>query len=227
MNITKQAKDEANRALDEYNFDVTRYEGCAGLDAAGWLHSLCYRQLCQTTLLDPARPQSISYVAHLFAEPLWPVESRVTPTYSTAHRFAYRSVVDSAEYSLMPDVRTYPHLIVNLGASDDQLKADFAAWLQTRREHSATRARFTPVDFQRWHRHRALAYIDLTLFAGHQQMLLTDQILANHLFPDDPVADKVRKTVQPLAVELMSPTLIDALEWQTGAKGKLPETILA
>ena len=119
-----------------------------------------------------------------------------------------------------------PLVIVNLRATDDQIKVQFAQWLKAKREeiksHDIKREipeRFTKTDFRKWHKHRVLAYIDLDLLAYHMGLSLTDDMIGRRLFPDQldvDTTERVRKIVKPLANRLMESKFIDALDWHAG-----------
>jgi uncharacterized protein DUF6387 len=119
---------------------------------------------------------------------------------------------------------TEPMIHVDLGATDEQIKAQFAEWLNSKRDEtrnlrSYIPAKFTQTHFRKWHSHRVLAFIDLTLLAYHLDLTLTDEMVANRLFPDESevgVTERIRKTVRPLAERLMTPEMIDAMDKQAG-----------
>lgn len=129
-----------------------------------------------------------------------------------------------------------PQIEVSLRATDAQIKEGFAEWLAAKRAEmkahksriNPRRRKFSSADYRRWHKNRVLAFIDLELFAHHLELSLTDEFLGDTLFPTLHIgrSERVRKTVRPLAKWLMTPAIIDALEWQSGsdyAKAKRPE----
>lgn len=115
--------------------------------------------------------------------------------------------------------------VVRLGDTDERIKAEFARWLSAKREELRTHnvpqpewSKFTETDFRRWHQHRVLAFIDLQMIAEYMGLQPTDEMVGDYLFPGlDGVAERVRKTVRPLARDLMKPETLDALDGQASA----------
>lgn len=107
---------------------------------------------------------------------------------------------------------------VDLSAPDELVIADFKRWLARIRkdksfDHSPV-GRFTDKELARWVSNRALPYIDLTLMARVLDQPLPHFWAGTIIFPgrDFDPAEKVRKTVAPLAGELLAYSMIEALK---------------
>lgn len=106
---------------------------------------------------------------------------------------------------------------VDIDSSDDQLIDDFKKWLQSSREIlcvEGTRKRFNKSHFARWHKNMVLPYIDLMLYTKLSGRPQTLGVLGKTLYPDEydiGVEDMIRRTVRPLAEEVVSPEISRAL----------------
>ncbi|MDS0802850.1 DUF6387 family protein [Burkholderia cenocepacia] len=113
---------------------------------------------------------------------------------------------------------------VDLGAPDDFLVKEFAAWLRsTRKAAQIPRmpSAFTNEHFADWHDKRLLPYIDLTLWARANDAYIQPALIGNLLFPDDLDRDipaVVRRTVAPSARAICSWSVISALNAQVKRK---------
>lgn len=111
---------------------------------------------------------------------------------------------------------------VDISAPDKQLLEDFKTWLKDTRELvglSSKPQTFTPADMASWHEKRVLPYIDLTTWAKLKNINITQQQIGIVLFPDDfniSLDSRIRRTVKPLAEELMMPRTIGAICIQAG-----------
>lgn len=109
-------------------------------------------------------------------------------------------------------------LNVDLGASDERILSDMAAWLAARRVEQRARAPKGLSDSlaARWIAHGVLPYIDLQLFAELTGRTLGDALAGDLIFPDAEFdrAEKIRKTVRGLSEELLDPSFLNALELQ-------------
>ena len=107
---------------------------------------------------------------------------------------------------------------INLSAPDAVILREFQKWIAEKRKsphfaHSPVR-RFSKSDFARWSQKRVLAYIDLTTAARFFGVELPYHRMGSLLFPDIQdvdLAEKVRKTVAPLADELLADEFQTAL----------------
>jgi hypothetical protein len=281
-NRTKRAKVIARKLVDLSEFDITRYDACAELDATGWACCLHLRYMTRGVLLGPELRAAAEEKGELdrgftlllqYLDRPVPSKGMRKPLWSP---FKYRSVSDIDIYTIwggrelfekLPEAteacsqldqmiagpesnyeapplthmsfhshvlektildwhHTEPRVFVNLRATDEQIKAQFAGWLQSKRKELASHgiapdipAKFTPATFNSWHKNRVLGFIDLEMFAYHLGLTLTDEMIGSRLFPNEldlGIGDKVRKTVRPLAKWLMTSETIDALDWQSG-----------
>ncbi|MBU9440328.1 DUF6387 family protein [Burkholderia multivorans] len=106
---------------------------------------------------------------------------------------------------------------VDLFSSEEKLVADFKAWLRATRTALNVpdlKGRFDQSDFDRWHRNRILAYLDITLWGKVKGARLTNQIIGVALFPNEynvSLAERIRKTVAPEALAAYSTPYLEAL----------------
>jgi hypothetical protein len=97
---------------------------------------------------------------------------------------------------------------VNLHASEEQLKADFDAWLKatkTARSIDVPKRRVTAIELKQWAQFQVLAFLDLTMWAQSSGHEITNQVLGLVLFPDEfevVLSDRIRKVIAPLARRL-------------------------
>ncbi|WP_156923537.1 DUF6387 family protein [Burkholderia sp. WSM2232] len=128
----------------------------------------------------------------------------------------YRTLIDSDGKRIRED--GYAYFRVNLLAPTETILKDMASTVQKLRKHTGIkdmRSPFKQRDFDKWHRNRVLAYLDLRIIGllGNKKFTLNE--IGLHLFPDDielaSPADKVRRTVAPLALSLMKPQTLSVL----------------
>ncbi|HDR9148895.1 TPA: hypothetical protein QDA88_001210 [Burkholderia vietnamiensis] len=106
---------------------------------------------------------------------------------------------------------------VDLFSSEEKLVADFKVWLRATRAALNVpdlKGRFDQSDFDRWHRNRILAYLDITLWGKVKGVRLTNQIIGVALFPNEynvSLAERIRKTVAPEALAAYSTPYLEAL----------------
>jgi hypothetical protein len=106
---------------------------------------------------------------------------------------------------------------VLLSAPDEIIVADFRRWLKSIRndaafEHSPVR-RFTEAEIRRWSSNQVLPFLDLRLAMWAAGKEVPYHVVGELLFPglDVDVAEKTRKVTAPLADELMTWDLGEAL----------------
>ncbi len=122
-------------------------------------------------------------------------------------------------------------VMVNLDASDDQIINDFRKWLADKREKQESRPpkkMITSEQTAKWRTYEILAYLDLTLWARANNKKITNELMGSTLFPNIDVnkAERIRKVVEPMALELMRPSFFFALISQISeeeSKKTLPE----
>jgi len=109
---------------------------------------------------------------------------------------------------------------INLHATDDDLKNAFGEWLSNKRERKSDhlptprKESYTQRDLNEWIQKRVLPYIDLKILAEYYNVNLTLTAAGRILFPDEYYVDlgeRIRKTVKPLAEELLKDSSMYAL----------------
>jgi hypothetical protein len=113
---------------------------------------------------------------------------------------------------------TMAYVEVDLSAPDAVILEDFRRWLadirkDKRFDHSPV-SRFTEKELARWVSNRVLPYIDLMLMARALDVPLTHHFAGSVIFPlrDFDPAEKIRKTVAPMAAELLGYEMLEALQ---------------
>jgi hypothetical protein len=142
----------------------------------------------------------------------------------------------SRDYTVLAMDRRYPDkrlpaITVDLRASDEDLILEFKNWLYEKRKSQKDigfrEKMFGEKEFSDWIKNRILPYLDLTIIAKAKGIKITNALMGNLLFPDDievDVAEKVRKTVKPMAKKVMSIAFLDALQFAAFIQTKnLPE----
>ncbi len=111
---------------------------------------------------------------------------------------------------------------VDIGAPDELLIEDFKKWLTDIRKLTGISThpqKFTPTEIADWHKKRVLPFIDLTIWGKLMKQNITQHQVGMVLFPDDydiSLSDRVRRTIKPLADNLMKPRTVGAICMQTG-----------
>lgn len=106
---------------------------------------------------------------------------------------------------------------VDLFASEKKLIDDFKNWLRSIRAALNVpnlESRFDKSNFERWHRNRILAYLDIILWAKVKGYRLTNQVIGVALFPNEynvSLAERIRKTVAPDALAACSTPYLEAM----------------
>lgn len=107
---------------------------------------------------------------------------------------------------------------VDLKASDEQIKKDFAAWLSYERAYEARevpKKNFTAADFLSWCQGGILPYLDLTLWAQMSGCKISDRVMQKAIFIDenDCAVDPVSrlKTTKKKANYLLSDEVLGVL----------------
>lgn len=99
---------------------------------------------------------------------------------------------------------------VNLDATDQQIIEDFKVYLTACRQDAEATPRdknYTDNDAQKWHRNGVLPYLDLTIWARSENIMITQHVLGQAIFPDDFLGDptdRIRRTTKPMAEGLQS-----------------------
>lgn len=129
--------------------------------------------------------------------------------------------------ALSPQSRTQPSFIwdglgfaiVDFTAPDELLLKHFQEWLKETRGLFGTTnppKEFTKLDLLNWSKKRVLPYLDLTIWAQLTNKKITLTEIGTVLFPDERngsvnLNDRIRKTVKPLAEQLISETFVKAM----------------
>ena len=93
---------------------------------------------------------------------------------------------------------------VNLGASDQVLKIAFANWLKTARaSQTAPLPKRVKSLYDRWSRYGLLPYLDLLIWSMETRNHIPDRVMSAAISRYDAGEANLRKTVAPLAAELM------------------------
>ncbi|MBN3758570.1 hypothetical protein G3N95_37060 [Paraburkholderia sp. Tr-20389] len=123
------------------------------------------------------------------------------------------------------------HIIVDLTVPlDDLLKhiASFVKEFQSRVGMKKPRRGFDRNHFIRWHEMKVLAYIDLQIISVLRRTKFTDNEIATALFPNEielsSPAERVRRTVRPMANSLMTVQTSRVLAGQVRAKKQKKKT---
>jgi hypothetical protein len=126
-------------------------------------------------------------------------------------------------------VEDWCYVEVDISAPDDVLLADFKAWISSTREKrsfvQSPVSRFTEKEMARWASNRVLPYIDLTIIAKSLGLSLPHHLAGKVIFSQrdfDP-AEKIRKTVKPMAEELMTYSMLAAIRRAANAKRRKAE----
>jgi len=110
-------------------------------------------------------------------------------------------------------------IAVDLRASDDDLVFEFKKWLsKTRKDIGITSKNrlFNKTDFADWHLNSLLQYLDITFWAMTHNMEFTHDEIGRAIFPEGCEADesRVRRTIRPLALQIISDEYVLALNNQ-------------
>lgn len=76
---------------------------------------------------------------------------------------------------------------VKLDASDEQIKKDFALWLdyeRKRRDCPAPKKNFSDVELSSWHESAVLPYLDLMFWSELENVKISQQVMTKAIFPD-------------------------------------------
>lgn len=79
----------------------------------------------------------------------------------------------------------YPR--INLEASDEQIKKDFATWLdkeRKRRGKPAPKKNFSDAELDSWYESSVLPYLDLLFWAELEEVKISQYVIAQAIFPD-------------------------------------------
>jgi hypothetical protein len=112
------------------------------------------------------------------------------------------------------------HVVINLSATDEQIKNDFSHWLTNYRkaiEYQPQKKLFSQADFDYWVKYGVIPYLDLVLIAKIEGKKITQNKLAKLIFPDEYDVDttgRLRDTTKPEAERLIKDAVHRTLETQ-------------
>jgi muconolactone delta-isomerase len=115
------------------------------------------------------------------------------------------------------DIESSAHVVVNLSATDEQIKKDFAHWLTHYRQainYQHKEKLFTQVDFDYWVEYGVIPYLDLVLIAKIEGKKITRNKLGRLIFPDEydvDLVERIRKTTKPTAEWLIKNEICNTL----------------
>jgi hypothetical protein len=115
------------------------------------------------------------------------------------------------------DIESSAHVVVNLSATDEQIKKDFAHWLTHYRQainYQHKEKLFTQVDFNYWVEYGVIQYLDLVLIAKIEGKKITQNKLARLIFPDEfdvDIVERIRKVTKPTAEWLIKSEICNTL----------------
>lgn len=104
----------------------------------------------------------------------------------------------------LPDVLPESVITVDLNASDAVLKESFTAWLKrARASQAANIPKRTKPLHDRWARYGLLPYLDLLIWSIETGIHIPDRVMSAAISRHDAGEANLRKTIAPLAAELM------------------------
>lgn len=83
--------------------------------------------------------------------------------------------------SIRIDLEPSAHVVINLSASDEQIKNDFSHWLTHYRQainYQHLKMLFTQADFEYWVEYGVIPYLDLVLIAKIEDKKITQNKMA-------------------------------------------------
>ena len=101
-------------------------------------------------------------------------------------------------------------MVINLSATDEQIKNDVNHWLTHYRKAVAYQRQkklFNQVDFDYWVEYGVIPYLDLVLIAKTMEKKITQNKLARLIFPNEfdvDVVERIRKVTKPTAEWLIN-----------------------
>lgn len=137
---------------------------------------------------DIAQTNGTSNISHwqrLLAEKPWlPIESLNTPI----------GKIDGIGSAILVDLR----------ASDSELKRHFLSWLKEKRTLKENRQSGKNKLHQKWARYGLLQYLDLKIWGDENELHIPDRVMAGAITRHNQGEENIRKTVAPLAKRLMN-----------------------
>jgi hypothetical protein len=112
------------------------------------------------------------------------------------------------------------HVVINLSATDEQIKNDFSHWLTHYRRainYQHQKKLFTQADFDYWVEYGVIPYLDLVLIAKIEGKKITQNKMAQLIFPNEynvNIVDRLSKVTKPAAEELIKNEIYRTLSTQ-------------
>lgn len=94
-------------------------------------------------------------------------------------------------------------LSIDLDASDAVIKQAFERWLKLARTESPLHKQPKRPAYERWHRYGLLPYLDLLIWEMETDSRIPDRVMSAAISSYDQGEDNLRKTIAPLARQLM------------------------
>jgi hypothetical protein len=119
------------------------------------------------------------------------------------------------------------HVIIDLNATDEQIKDDFSLWLtrykkinkkEIKKDDKEFQVKFKASDYDKWKKYQVLAYLDLIFIKKIQQKEITNTLIARNLYPDykeceNPVK-RLKNITEKLSMWLIEESTIKAINAQ-------------
>jgi hypothetical protein len=94
--------------------------------------------------------------------------------------------------------------MVNLGATDGEIKLAFDACLKEVRANQQAKAKREKPSYKNWARYGLLPYLDLLIWSMETDTNIIDRVMSAAISAYDAGEGNLRTTLAPLAAELMS-----------------------
>lgn len=94
--------------------------------------------------------------------------------------------------------------MVNLGATDGEIKRAFDACLKEVRANQQAKAKREKPSYKNWARYGLLPYLDLLIWSMETDTNIIDRVMSAAISGYDAGEGNLRTTLAPLAAELMS-----------------------
>lgn len=239
MNATQKTVIKSTKEMPEW-FDINKYSDVQ-LSLSDWLNQLMVRKWCYLDLENKAAGEKYEthrleslinngilslesnlYLGGLLNSP--PIDGRyfIRKLEDISHQHISQcengdqiaSFTGKARFNSM-GFNHIMFLAFDADVPNELLLAEFKNFLKEREAIKGKLKRITDADVNRWVKNRVLAYIDLDLWAIHENVEFFDNVLGQSLFPDEydvVLPERIRKTIKPLALELMELSTLKALE---------------
>lgn len=169
---------------------------------------------------------------------LWSVPSALSfKNTNLEKKCEFSSIIEWCSLFKNQSNKTYSHELIhpildrfftiNREASDEVLISDFKLWLKNKRKKENAQAKhFSNAALSRWSMNQILPYIDLTRWSELTSTVIPHWLMGEALFPgfnQGDKSDRVRKTTEKTAEQLMQPYYLYAMAAQLSHEtGKIP-----